>query len=314
MASVKYAALILWAASLFVTGCTPGADTQAVTLDLTGTAPAVGYDELDKVLGQVVGEDGYVYMELMCERPVTPLEMVAKPPGLLVDAKPSAIYTQEACALRSLLNRQLKRLAVAGPTTTPSLFPTRNERLAYWYNARTAWALRLLLEAWDRRVISDLTQQNLIAVTTPFSQRRFPIDGGTMTLDGIDAAIARQGGPLAVMAAPGLDLRRASLPRNAFEAETVFENLPVRFSTFVGDEKRFVVDILNQRVLVPPVIWQYRESLLAKHRRAYNVEQITLTTALLPLVDRESQRRLQNAIGYSCVRDDRDRYAIVAAD
>jgi hypothetical protein len=262
----------------------------------------------------VVGEDGYVYMELMCERPIAPLEADSQPVRSLADATPSAIYTQEACALRALLNRQLKRMAVAGPTTTPELFPTRNERLTYWYNARTAWALRLLLEAWDQQIIAGLTQSSPLALTTPFARRRFPIDGGTMTLEGIDAAIARQGGPLAVMAAPGLDLRRASLPREAFQAEGLFDELPRRFTEFIGDEKRFVIDILNQQVLIPPVIWQYRESLLAKHRRAYDTEQISLTTALLPLVDRNAQRRLQNAIGYRCVRDDRTRYAVVAAD
>lgn len=282
-----------------------------MTFDLAGVEPEVGYDELDRILSRVVGEDGYVYIELLCEQPILPVD---EQPASQPASQPSDIYTPAACALRAQLERQVRRLAAAGPMLTPELFPTRADRLTYWYNARTAWAIRLLLAAWDHRQATRRDPGTPAEAFIPFSRRRFQIDGGLMTLEGIDEAIAREGGPLAVMVAPGLDLRRASLPREAFRAAGLFDALPQRLTGFVNDERRFVVDILNQRVLVPPVIWQYRDQLLSRHRRNYGVKGATLTTALLPLVGPAAQRRLQNAIGYRCVPDRRERYAIVSGD
>jgi hypothetical protein len=305
MSRVRYHRTIwLLAALLLLVGCEPPRPPR-VTLDLEGVEPAVGYAELATVLDRTVGDDGYVYIKLMCER-IESAEEGADGAGL-------PDLTASACTLRDALNAQVKRLAVAGPTATPRLFPTRADRLTYWYNARSAWALRLLLEAWDRQQ----TARARGMVPWPLSEalsRPLPVDGGMMTLDGIDAAIARQGGPLAVMAAPGIDLRRAKLPREPFIPDQIFKELPRRLQAFIDDEERFVIDVMSQRVLVPPVIWQYRQSLIAHHQQAYDVPEVTLTTALLPLVDGSAARRLHNALGYQPVANHTPRYAIARED
>jgi hypothetical protein len=299
---VRYQRPILLLTGLLLAACEPPLAAR-VTLDLDGVKPDVGYAELATVLDRTVGDDGYVYIELICER-IEPTEGDT-------DGLPD--FSARACTLRDALNAQVKRMAVAGPTVTPELFPTRADRLVYWYNARIAWVLRLLLEAWDRRQMAEARG----LVPWPLGEelsRPFPVDGGTMTLDGIDAAIARQGGSLAVMVAPGIDLRRAKLPRQPFKVDDVFEQLPGRLEAFVNDEERFIIDVMNQRVLVPPVIWQYRQSLIAHHQQAYDVPQITLTTALLPLVNGSAARRLQNALGYQPVENPAPRYAIARED
>jgi len=130
---------------------------------------------------------------------------------------------------------------------------------------------------------------------------RFPLDGGTSTLADIDRAISAESGWRAVVAAPGLCLERAQLPETPFSDADVSKRMQNRFSQFVDDEDRFVIDISTQKIRVPHVMWQFRRQIIDNHRSYYGDTDVKLTTVLLRYVTGSALRRLQDAVGYRCV-------------
>jgi hypothetical protein len=250
-----------------------GSALTPVVLDVAGVEAKVDYSDLGAVLEEAIDKDGMLGPE--------------KPP-------------QWSAALDS----QLKRLAVVGPTVTGRLFATKEDRLAYWLNARAAWALKLVLLAEFPEEMSPAELED----------RSFPLDGRTMTLREIDAVIEKEGGWEALVAAPCLRMQRARLPEKPFEPSDISQRIRDRLSGFIDDKKRFIVDIEHKRVLFPPVLWQCRQELLERHRTSYGADEVTFTTALLPYVSGSAHRRLQDAIGYRCVRARSDRALAVTKE
>ena len=237
---------------------------EPVTLDTTAVAPRVDFSDLAAVLKEVVNKKGCIEtddFEPVCDR----------------------------------LIGQLKLLAVTGPAGTPGLFPTTDDRLSYWCNARAAWAIELAMRQHkSKRIMPDE-----LAKTT------FPLDGRRMTLAEIDAKLQAGGGYHAVIAAPGCDLRRAALPEKPFEPKTIQQEIKTRFNTFVDDPERFVIDVGAMEVRFPPVFWKYRKEIITDYARDGGAPQATLTTELLQQLSGSSLRRLQDAVGYKCVEDHR---------
>jgi hypothetical protein len=241
-------------------GCEP--KVEPVYLDTRGIAPKVDYSALAVVLKKAVNKDGYVVLDKF-------------PP------------------VAAELEKQLKLLAVTGPAATPDLLPTKDDRLAYWYNARAAWAIQLaVMQHRDKRIDPD-----------GLRIRPFSLDGRLMTLERIDVAIEKLGGVPAVIAAPGVYLRRAALPAEPFKPEGIGKIIRKRSVAFVDDKKRFIIDIESQKVRFPPVVWRYRKQILDYYADHYGQVKATLTTAMLPVVSESALRRLQDAVGYECVEN-----------
>ena len=117
--------------------------------------------------------------------------------------------------LPAKLDRQLALFAKIGPTTAPKRFSTPDERLAYWYNARAAWAIKLAM-------LKDCPEELSGA---EFEERTFPPDGRRMTLADIDRALSREADWRIVTAAPcTFKMRQKSLcdwpQRLAFRASS----------------------------------------------------------------------------------------------
>jgi hypothetical protein len=241
-------------------GCETG--PVVISLDVAGVQPGTATDDLAAVLKRCVNKNGFIDPDKFPDV-ATPLE------------------------------QQLKRLAVTGPEETPELVAFRQDRLAYWYNARTAWSVELAMRL-HRQKKDDAGE---------LARFVFPLDGRQRKLSDIDAAIEALGGYMDVVAAPGADLRRAALPQAPFQSQTVRDDVRKRFTDFVDDGKRFDVNVSTMTVRFPPVLWRFREAILADNRRQYGTPEPTLTTALLPLVHGSALRRLQDAIGYRCVED-----------
>jgi hypothetical protein len=249
--------------ALALAGC---ASVQPVRLDLCGSAGDANTDALAAVLSECTNKAGYIDC------------------GELKRRKP-------------LLDACLKRLAVTGPAAAPSLYPTPDARLAYWYNARAAWAMRLALDAnCPRKALAPARLE----------ERPFPLDGRQMTLDAIDAIILRDYGWQAAVAAPCVRLRRARLPARPFAARDVRPAVERRLQEYLADRDRFVIDVAGRDILFPPVLWGVRERLVAEHEQAFHTRGSTLNTALLPFASGVGSLRLQDATGYAEKSDSRD--------
>jgi len=277
------------ASAISLVGCRPrkpAGEFQPITLDTTDVAGKVDYSGLAAVLKAGIGPGGKLL-----------------PKKLKANAK--------------MLEGQLMLMTVAGPKTRADLFAGEHSKLNYWYNARAAWSLRLMLtfsrerleaeaeatkakEEKNREVVRWKITDDGISIAK-FRNRSFPIDGRSMTLALMDSLIVDQFGFKAVVGAPGVSPARAEIPTRPFNANDAAKLIDERFNEFIDDESRFVVDVPSKRILVPPVLWQFRERLIADHRKKYRVTGASLTTALLPHVRFSPHRRLQDAVGYQCI-------------
>ena len=84
-----------------------------------------------------------------------------------------------------------------------------------------------------------------------------------------------------------------------FTGKDIRARIPERFNDFVGDQRRFVIDIENKRVLVPMVIWNIRDKLISLYDTTYGARGANLLTALLPFLHGMPDRRLRDATGYA---------------
>jgi hypothetical protein len=235
---------------------------QPIVLDANGVLPRVDYGDLDAVLGRAVDKDG---------------RLDAFDANLVADR----------------LDQQLKRLAVTGPTATPTLFASPEDRLAYWYNARAAWSIKLAMLA---DCPQDLPPASL-------EGRAVPLDGRSMTLDQIDAILAQDADWRVAVGAPSLRMNRPPLPAKSFTARDIRQQATARVAAYIGDDKRFNIDIEHRVVYVPWVMWQFRQRLIDQYNATYHTTGATqLTTALLPLFEGLPQRRLQGAVGFTIVQ------------
>lgn len=250
--------LTVLSAFAFVAGCAE--PPPPVSLDTRGVEPAVDYSALGQVLEAAVGEDNRLS------------------PRALEDSSETLL-------------RQVKLLAVAGPTATPELFDSADAELAYWYNARAAWAMKLAL---DCGCPQRLTRDEL-------TDRPFPLDGRTMTLTEIDGLLEGYEDFRVLVASPGVCIQRAALPLKPFSAEDIHERIADRFERFIDDHDRFRIDVADKTIYFPPVLWGMRDRIIGQYESTYGTQGARLSTALLPYVSSAAARRLRNAIGYDCV-------------
>jgi hypothetical protein len=256
----RWAVQFGFVAAAMLSGCSTV--PEPVVLTPTALQRAVAYDDLGAVLNVVVTRTGRVDV-----KELTKASNVAR------------------------LDAQLYRLSIVGPTASPSLLPTPEDRLAYWYNARTAWALKLALDAsCPARMTADQLRS-----------RPLPLDGREMTLDRIDEALADDGDWRATVAAPGIVFQRAVLPSRPFTAQDVRERMARRLNEFLANEEHFVIDVTRKTVVIPDVLWRLRADLIARHHARYGTAGATLATALLPHATGAAHRRLQDAVGYRCI-------------
>jgi hypothetical protein len=228
-----------------------------ILLDTAGVSPGVDYAPLGKVLAACVLRNGLADRQELPRRAET-------------------------------LDRQLAILAVTGPVATPALFPSRDDVLAYWYNAHAAWSLKLLTARGCPRLIGAAAMLD----------RQFPLDGRTMTLGDIGAILAAEDDFRVSAAVPGATTNYARLPEAPVEARGFRQTVERRFAELLDDDIRVYIDVRQMRVLIPPVLWQFRARLTAEYNRKYRTEGATLVTALLGYTSGPAQRRMQTAQGY----------------
>jgi len=257
-------------AILAITCLSAGCDTNKpvatikVSLDTSTTLPVVDYAKLDSVLKQVAT-------------------------GRHMDAKKYRVND-----LVDLLDPQLASMAICGPSTHPALFPGKESKLIYWLNARTAWTVKF------EAMIDEARFENLDG---PEPQPgTFPLNGRSMTLQEVDDQILAVGNFRHLIASPGLPPQRAPLPDEAFKLDSIDKQIRKSLNLFVDDPARFTIDIDAREVHIPRVMWRYRQQIVDDHRKKYGGSTgVSLLSVLLSETAGSPHRRLQDAVGYSCI-------------
>ncbi len=251
--------------ALLLAGCVDEADVAEVRLDLTGVGVSSDVSDLSVVLSKGVDEKGRLI-----------------PAGF--------------ASVRNRLDSQLKKMAISGPTATPEMYPTDESRWAYWYNARAAWSMKL----------ADLAGFPPARCWPRAREKVFLLDGCDMSLEKIDSILrdeTRRSGDFRLAAcAPGAWIDYAPLPQKPFTEGNFSVRLDEAFNRLVLDERRFVIDVDNKRVCIPPMLWDCRDMVIARYRRRFGPCEVSLTTALSPHLGHPARCRLKNALGYAAVR------------
>ena len=195
---------------------------------------------------------------------------------------------------REKLIDQLIILKSIGPKTTPKLFTSNSQKIAYWLNTRAAWSVYLAY------LESEKTKNKR---TTEFYNTQIIIDKQKMSLQKIDNKLEKIGGIFAVLAAPGVCSNRAAVPQKIISSSNLPEKLKLRFCKFINDSDKIVIDVKNRTVEFPPIIWKYRKFIIQQFEINYKTSEVDLTTALAPFVCGSATHKLQNAVGYKCVEN-----------
>ncbi|MFQ5424793.1 MAG: DUF547 domain-containing protein [Phycisphaerae bacterium] len=193
------------------------------------------------------------------------------------------------------LDQFLAQIARVGPATTPAMFQTRPDRLAYLVNAYNATILRSVLEsARDGRLPPDIP----LALETRF---RFAIDGhmkrptdlrrSALAIAGDDWRLrfalcdGRRGGP-------------ALWPR-PFLPDMLDAQLNRVIQTELASPRIVAIDHEWKRLRLWSGLHSLRSRLVRDHEARFRTKDATLLTALLPLAARARREQLNGAIGYS---------------
>lgn len=263
LAHPAFGGLCLAAAwSLALAGC--AAKLEPVRLELAGTRPSADVSDLAAVLAGAVTEDGR--------------------------ARPAEVE-----ALGGRLDSQIRRMALAGPTATPDLYPDERARWAYWYNARVAWSMKLASLAGFPE---DVRLRTML-------QRPFLLDGRVMSLARIDEALlaeaSRTGDFRLAACVPGVCLSYAPLPNEPYDAEGLEARLEPAINALVLDQRRFVLDVERKQVRAPSMLWACRGMILRAYEQKYGHCRADLITALRARLGLRARRRLAEALGYAVV-------------
>ena len=87
---------------------------------------------------------------------------------------------------REPLTRYLALIGAVGPTTRPELFPTREDKLAYWINAYNAIVIDQVLRRWPIQSVIDHK-------VSFFVLTRYDVDGAPISLYSLENDTIRKG-------------------------------------------------------------------------------------------------------------------------
>ena len=261
-------AVLTAVAAAGLAGCA-GAGPQAIDLPAVALA-AITFDDLAIVLGRTVNADGAV----------------------------------EPTALAVNLPRLEHQLTLLGQPWPAELRAGQfDQRLAWLYNTRTAWSLRIVA----RELTRDPKRPDRFVLPPTIGEDRltesgFVLDGHPASLAWIDGQLAAWDDFRVAASAPGATDLDGRLPREPFSAGDVRAAIPRRFNEYVLDDRRIVIDHQARQLQAPPALWQFAPRLTADYDRRYRTAGATLATALKAYLDPPGRGRLDDALGYPAVQ------------
>lgn len=167
----------------------------------TGTINTWNNDEFAKVLTAVVTPEGYVRHDLL---------------------------KSNAGGVRDELFRYVGKINAVGPLNRPELFPTTNDKLAYYSNAYNAVCMYLVVK---RDFPSNMKTSGI------FFLDRVPVGGKEMSLDGLEKTYLRPIDPRIHFAINCMSTSCPPLRAEPFEGATLDEQFDDQGKRFLSDPR-----------------------------------------------------------------------------
>jgi len=185
---------------------------------------------------------------------------------------------------RSQLDRYLARLEQASPDSSPALFPTRADQLAYWLNAYNAVVIAGVL---DRGIETTSVWGDGFFGIGFFTVDRARLGGRLLSLEEFEDDIVRSRfrDPRVHAALNCASIGCPRLPRWAFEGSTLETDLDSGMREFVSDPRHCRVDLATRTVWLSKIFDWFEEDFVA-----FEKERGTTSPAVIDYVNHYSTR------------------------
>jgi hypothetical protein len=167
---------------------------------------------------------------------------------------------------RAGLDAWLARLVRQGPKSTPVLFPTRSDRLAYYLNAYNALVFQGVLLRGPER--DSVWKGGLFSGSAFFVSTKFRLDGETSSLKALEDDLIRRdfADPRIHAALNCASIGCPRLPREAFVPEKLDAQLDAAMREFVEDGRHVAVDPARRTVTLSKIFDWFEKDFLSFER------------------------------------------------
>lgn len=205
---MRLAQLGMFAITAAIAACTSVRPDPRIVVD---TPASFSHDLLDRVLVEFVDDQGRVDYRRLADQ-------------------------------RGDLDRYFALVAAIGPDNHPELFPTREQRLAYWMNAYNAAVITAVLESYPIESVGDVGLPTMKAGF--FLLQRIPIGGKTTNLYELENSVIRDRfhEPRIHFAINCASASCPKLPRHAFDANRLEAQLDEAARLFVSEPRNVRID------------------------------------------------------------------------
>jgi hypothetical protein len=164
---------------------------------------------------------------------------------------------------RGGLDAWLARLARQGPKATPSLFPTRNDRLAYYVNAYNALVFQGVLSRGPEK--ESVWKGGLVSGYSFFVSMKVRLDGESWSLKALEDDLIRKefADPRIHAALNCASVGCPRLPREAFVSEKLDAQLDAAMREFVQEERNVSADTDRRTVTLSKIFDWFEKDFLS---------------------------------------------------
>ncbi len=162
-------------------------------------------------------------------------------------------------------------LETIGPETQPNLFPTREDRFAYYLNGYNALVFKGVL---SRGPEQKSLWRGLISRLRFFVMMKVQIDGQRMNLKNLEDRLIREQfkDPRIHAALNCASISCPRLPRHAFAPASLSEQLDAAMAEFVGEARNCTADEGVKTVTLPKIFDWFRGDFLDFERSQGNAD------------------------------------------
>jgi hypothetical protein len=171
----------------------------------------------------------------------------------------------------------------------PDALPTREEKIAFWINAYNAFTLKLIVDNYPVKSITDLSALGKLTAfigNSPWKREFFSINGKKMTLDEIEHEILR-GAFKEYRVHFAVNCASTSCPvlrPEAYTAETLNHQLNEQAKQFLKDTLRNRIDLKTKTIRISKIFDWYKDDFI---KSSGTIEQY-----LAQYIDEETIKRM----------------------
>jgi hypothetical protein len=202
------------------------------------------------------------------------------------------------------LERYYALVARFGPDADPALFPTRDDRLAYWINAYNAAVLVTVFRYYPIASVTDVPTPFPLSLASDkigfFYLQRVEVDGDTTSLYALenDLIRPRYEEPRVHFALNCASIGCPRLPRRAFHGADLNERLDEETRRFFAEERNLRIDHDARVVHLSSILDWYEGDFTGWYEKRHPGSDATLLDYVALYVEPARRAELERARGY----------------